>query len=474
MAKEGKKQPKQFFAYLKKERGNRVRVGPLRAETGELVTEPKAQADLLNRCYASVFTVPDEEELPEVECLVDEDSKLVDVHYSQEKVLKVIEMLRKESAGGPDEMPSRVLMEIGTVISKPLALLIRRSMDEKRIPEEWRDSVVVPIYKGGSKCLPKNYRPVNLTVCIMKLKERIDREVIVNHIERHRLLADSQHGFCKGKSCVTNLLEFQNRLTKWLDEGRPFDIFWLDFARAFNKVDHRRLMCKIKSFGIDGKLLAWIGDWLRGRRQRVVVEGQTSDWAAVLSSVIQGSVLGTLLFVIFINDIDEEAEAYIRKFADDTKGGMVVENEEDAEMMQRELDKMVEWAERSRMEFNVEKCKVMHVGGRNRGFKYKMAGQDLGETELEKDLGVLVSDNLKPSAHCSKAAKKANAVLGQITRAFHYRTKHVLAKLFKAFVRPVPVCSCVMVAMDRGRLRSAGKGPEKGHKNDVRRKRGDL
>ena len=106
-------------------------------------------------------------------------------------------------------------------------------------------------------------------------------------------------------------------------------------------------------------------------------------------------------------------------------------------MMQRELDKMVEWAERSRMEFNVEKCKVMHVGGRNRGFKYKMAGQDLGETELGKDLGVLVSDNLKPSAHCSKAAKKANAVLGQITRAFHYRTKHVLAKLFKAFVRPV-------------------------------------
>ena len=123
----------------------------MRAETGELVTENKAQANLLNRCYASVFTVPDEEELPEVECLVDEDSKLVDVHYSQEKVLKVIEMLRKESAGGPDEIPPRVLMEIGTVIAKPLALLFCRSMDEKRIPEEWQDSVVVPIYKGGSK-----------------------------------------------------------------------------------------------------------------------------------------------------------------------------------------------------------------------------------------------------------------------------------------------------------------------------------
>ena len=437
VAKEGKAHPKQFYAYLKRERGNRVRVGPLKTMLGELVTEPKAQADLLNQCYASVFTVPDHAVLQERVCLVGEEDKLVDVEYSSEKVLKAIEELRKEAAGGPDEIPPRVLKEIGREISKPLAVLFRCSMDEKRIPEEWRDSLVVPIYKGGSKCLPKNYRPVNLTVTCMKLKERIDREEIVAHIDRHELMSDSQHGFCKGRSCVTNLIEFQNRLTKWMDEGRPFDVFWLDFAKAFDKVDHQRLINSVKSFGIDGKLLAWIEDWLRGRRQRVVVEGQTSEWEAVLSSVVQGSVLGTLLFLIFINDIDENALAFVRKFADDTKGALVVENEEDAELMQRELNKMVEWAQEARMEFNVEKCKVMHVGGRNRGFKYQMAGQDMKETDIEKDLGVLVCDKLKPSEQCAKAAKKANAVLGQIVRAFHFRTKHVVGKLFKAFVRPM-------------------------------------
>ena len=119
----------------------------------------------------------------------------------------------------------------------------------------------------------KNYRPVNLTACVMKIKENIDWETIVSHIQRHELLSDSQHGFWKGRSCVTNLIEFQNHLTKWLDAGKPFDIFWLDFAKAFDKVDLERLLSKVKSFGIDGKLLAWFKDWLRGRSQRTVVEG---------------------------------------------------------------------------------------------------------------------------------------------------------------------------------------------------------
>ena len=196
-------------------------------------------------------------------------------------------------------------------------------------------------------------------------------------------------------------------------------------------------MNKVKTFGIDGKLLGWIADWLRGRRQKVVVEGCYSDWVDVLSSVVQGSVLGTLLFIIFINDIDEGATVMCRKFADNTKGGKIVETEEDARDMQREIEKMEEWALKAKMEFNVDKCKIMHVGGRNRNFKYEMGGRELGETEEEKDLGVLVTKNLKPSAQCAKAAKKANAVLGQIVRAFHFRTKEVLGKLFKVFVRPI-------------------------------------
>ena len=437
IAKEGKRNPKQFYSYLKNERTNKVRVGPLKNEDGELVMDPKAQANLLNENYSKVFTVPEGEGEAEIDCLVREEEKLRTVNYTEEKVLKVIDSMRREAAGGPDEIPPRVLKEVGQVIKKPLAKLFTKSLEERKIPEEWRDSHVVPIFKGGSKFMPKNYRPVNLTISIMKIKEAIDRQEIVQHIERYELLSVSQHGFWSGRSCVTNLIEFQDKLTKWLDEGRPFDVFWLDFAKAFDKVDHQRLVVKVKSFGIDGNLLGWIQDWLRGRRQRVVVEGCHSEWVEVLSSVVQGSVLGTLLFIIFINDIDDGARILCRKFADDTKGAMVVENEREAEIMQEEIDKMVAWAVRWKMEFNVEKCKVMHVGRRNLKVTYNMEGRDLEETELEKDLGVLVADNLKPSAQCAKAAKKANAVLGQILRAFHYRTKLVLGKLFKTFVRPI-------------------------------------
>ena len=437
IAKEGKTNPKQFYSYLKKEKSNKVRVGPLKNENGELVIDPKEQADLLNRNYVGVFTVPDNEDVEELPCLVEEEDKLVGVEYTEEKVIKVIDSLRREAGGGPDEIPPRVLKEVGQAIAKPLVMLFTKSLEEKKIPDEWRDSYVVPIFKGGSKFGPKNYRPVNLTISIMKVKEAMDREEIVGHIERHELLSMSQHGFLRGRSCVTNLIEFQNKLTKWLDDGMPFDVFWLDFAKAFDKVDHRRLMVKVQSFGIGGNLLEWIRDWLRGRRQRVVVEGCFSEWAEVLSSVVQGSVLGTLLFIMFINDIDEGARVWCRKFADDTKGAMIVEDEMDVQIMQNEIDKMVRWAEKWRMEFNVDKCKVMHVGRRNRRATYSMDGRDLEETEVEKDLGVLVADTLKPSLQCAKAAKKANAVLGQILRAFHFRNKLVLSKLFKSFVRPI-------------------------------------
>ena len=126
--------------------------------------------------------------------------------------------------------------------------------------------------------------------------------------------------------------------------------------------------------------------------------------------MLQGLGLGTLLFIIFINDIDEGVRVVCQKFADDTKGGMVVESAFDAEVMQQEIKSMEEWAAKWRMEFNVDKCKIVHVGGSNQGFKYEMAGQEIAETDLEKDLGVLVSQNLKPSEKCAKAAKKANAI----------------------------------------------------------------
>ena len=164
--------------------------------------------------------------------------------------------------------------------------------------------------------------------------ESLIRDAIIEHLEEHRLILSSQHGFMARKSCLTNLLEYLEKLTKLIDEKHSVDVLYLDFAKAFDKVPHRRLLDKMEAHGITGNVLAWVEAWLSNREQRVVLNGAASEWLPVHSGVPQGSVLGPTLFVIFINDIDNAIDlvgGFISKFADDTKVGRVVENEVDKE-----------------------------------------------------------------------------------------------------------------------------------------------
>ena len=211
---------------------------------------------------------------------------------------------------------------------------------------------------------------------------------------------------------------------------------YFDFSKAFDKVSHSGLEIKLEAAGVEGKVKSWICEWLRGRRQKVVVEGKESGWEDVRSSVPQGSVLSGTLFKLFVNDIDDGVEFFTRKFADDTKMARVVEEEEDAAALQRDIDAMMKWAKTWGMVFNVEKCKVMHVGRQNRKHQYRMGDVWLAEVTEEKDLGVWIGSDLKPANQCERAAKSANSALGLITRCFHYRTKSVLVPLYKTFVRP--------------------------------------
>jgi hypothetical protein len=178
-------------------------------------------------------------------------------------------------------------------------------------------------------------------------------------------------------------------------------ISYLDFAKAFDKVPIKRLLKKVRAHGIHGQVLHWIESWLRGRRQRVVLNGKFSSWEEVLSGVPQGSVLGPLLFVIFINDMDDMVSQIdtLKKFADDTKLGKTVRTEKDREELQEALDQLCAWADKWGMVFNVGKCKVMHMGHQNPAFNYTMKGQVLEETKEEKDIGVMVTSNLK--THCA-------------------------------------------------------------------------
>ena len=434
IAKEAKENPKSFYAYINRAKRARSKIGPLKNQDGDVVVEAEEQATILNKFFSSVFT-RNEDEPPE-KVRREGGKELTEINIDKERVIKMIEGLKEKSAPGPDQIPNKLLKELKNEIAGPLTMLYRKCMEEGKIPDEWRDSHITPIYKKGVRAEPENYRPVNLTSGACKGLETLVKEDMDKFIETNGLLNNSQHGFRRGRSPQTNLIEFQQQTSKWHDEGKPFDIIYLDFSKAFDKVCHERLIIKLEAIGIRGTLKAFIKDWLRGRRQKVVVEGHESEWLAILSSVIQGSVLGGILFNIFVDDIDDVVKSFLRKFADDTKLAKIVESDDDAMEMQNDVNKMTEWAKKWAMAFNVAKCHVIHVGRSNKRYAYTMNGEPIQEAEKEKDLGVWITEDMKPSLQCEVAAKGANATLGMILRAFHYRKKSTLVHLFKTFVRP--------------------------------------
>ena len=315
---------------------------------------------------------------------------------------------------------------------------MRKTLEEGVVPEDWRTANVSPIYKKGAKHSPGNYRPVSLTSVCCKMMESILKDDIVEHLDRHKIINASQHGFMRGKSCTSNLLHFLEKVTAAVDSGVPVDVVYLDFAKAFDKVPVERLLKKVRAHGIRGKLYKWIRAWLKDRWQRVVLSGVASGWIEVLSGVPQGSVLGPLLFLIFINDLDLDAArvAIVVKFADNTKVAQPISTEEDRNSLQAALDGLVHWADLWGMAFNVAKCKVMHIGHGNPQYDYTMQNMPLSVTEEERDLGVVTSFRLKPGAQCAKAARTAQRVLGQIARAFHFCDGHVFVQLYTTYVRP--------------------------------------
>ena len=432
VAKEAKENPRAFYAYVNSAKRTRTKIGPISGENGEVLIDPGEQAERLNSHYATVFTC--EASDPPVMGRVMEE-EMVDVDVSPKQVSDMIERLRERSAPGPDGITNKILMELREQLSLPLSLLFRQSLDSGQVPMEWKDSTITPIFKKGSRAEPANYRPVNLTSNTCKLMEKLIKVEVEQHLERH-VLTNSQHGFRCGRSPQTNLIEFMDKVTKWVDDGKCVDVIYFDFSKAFDKVCHRRLAVKMEAAGIRGKVKEWICEWLNGRRQKVVVEGMESSWEDVLSSVPQGTVLGGILFSLYVNDIDEGVLAFLRKFVDDTKMASIIENEEDAMALQRDIDTMVEWSRKWAMVFNVGKCKVLHIGRRNKKFEYKMGDAILGETTEEKDLGIWISSDLKYGTQCERAAKAANSALGLISRSFHYRSKSVLVPLYKTFVRP--------------------------------------
>jgi hypothetical protein len=248
-----------FYAYIKRKTKSRPGIGPLKNKKKETITDNQGMAELLNNFFGSVFTREDPENITreDAENITREDAEnipvaeemegrtLDSITITEKAVREKVKNLKTDSAAGPDEIGPKLLQELESVLTRPLTWIFRESINSGEVPAEWRSANVTPIFKKGPKSDLGNYCPVSLTSVCCKLLESILRDALMSHLTANSLLNQSQHGFMPGKSCTTNLLEFMEKTTKVINAGLPFDIVFLDFAKAFDKVPREQLLEKL-------------------------------------------------------------------------------------------------------------------------------------------------------------------------------------------------------------------------------------
>ena len=318
-----------------------------------------------------------------------------------------------------DGFSPRVLREHAEELAPALTIIFQSSPSTAIVPTDWRDAYVTPIFEKGEQYNPANYRPISLTCIVCKLMEHIVVSSIMQHFETHCILSDNQHGFLKGRSCETQLLEFVEELTTSLEGGRQTDIIILDFAKAFDRVNHSLLVHKLQCYGIRGSTITWIANFLSDRRQAVVVDGSCSSYARVRSGVPQGSVLGPCLrFLAYINDLPEKLTALSRLFADNTAVYRVVYSGTDQVQLQQDLHRIMEWEESWDMLFHPARCVSLPVT-RSRSpldNSYELHGHTLDSVSSDKYLGITIQQDMDWDNHINNMANKASRALGFLWR----------------------------------------------------------
>ena len=288
---------------------------------------------------------------------------------------------------------------------------------------------MTPLHKGGSRLKPENYRPVSLTSHIMKIFERVIKVRLIEHLKKYELINKGQHGFVEGRSTQTQLLEHFCRVYEALEEGARMDTVYLDFAKAFDKVDHNILMEKLAKNKIKGKLGRWIREFLRNRKYRVVANGEISEEQEVRSGVPQGTVLAAILFLIMIGDIDKDImRCIVSCFADDTRNSKKIKTVDDIKAMQDDLNKIYDWAEKNVMKFNEGKFEQMAWGETKdvdvEAYKTP-SGKEIEIKDKVKDLGVVTSTDLRFREHINDVITSCKIKQGNILKNFSAKRTHV-------------------------------------------------
>lgn len=441
---------KKFWSYIKHCKRDSTGIAPLVNKEGHLESSPEGKAELLNNQFCSVFSKAVPLSLAQI-CkkhlnVSDSAPEMATPQISLEGVEKLLKNLNPNKASGPDQVSPKILKELHAVIAPILQTIFQSSLSTGEVPKEWKDANVAPIYKKGPKHIAANYRPVSLTCICSKLMEHIIASQVMSYLSEHNILSDRQHGFRAKRSCETQLLGFIQDLQSKADKGTQTDAVVLDFSKAFDKVAHNKLIYKLGKYGIRGQTLKWIEEWLHNRKQQVVVDGKKSSSSGVTSGVPQGSVLGPILFLVYINDLPSSVKSETRLFADDTILYRHINNINDQQQLQEDLNNLERWEKEWDMEFHPGKCQVVQFSRskKPREKDYTLHGQTLERASTCKYLGVNITSDMTWGNHISKAVSKANRIQGFLKRNLQISNSKIKERAYLGLVRPhVEYCATV-------------------------------
>lgn len=436
--------PKKFWSHVKSS-SNSHRI-PERLNYGiRFRSNRQEQCELFNNFFHHQFSSPSSYDI-NIDYLRDPFS-----HYNilPSNVYRILSNIKTNKAQGPDNIHGKILKECSSSLAYPLSFLFNVCFSHGQLPDEWKLANVVPIHKKGSKTDVTNYRPISLTSLIMKSFERIIRDELYKSCEQ--LIDGRQHGFLPKRSCTTQMIDYCDSLALSLNSCLDTDVVYFDFSKAFDTVNHDILLDKLKyKFNIDGKLLRFLVCYLKGRKQRVVIGNCQSTLLDVNSGVPQGSILGPLLFALFINDLPSglSPETSLAMYADDTKIWRKIHSIDDCYVLQTDINYMLNWASLNKMRFHPNKCEVLQVS-LNRTctsslfsslpfstFFYTLGDSILDYVSSEKDLGVCVTKNLNWNEHCNNICTKARQMFGLTRRTAHFvNNPRQLRALYLSMVR---------------------------------------
>ena len=425
---------KPFYAYLRSKRILKSRISSLSKPDGSMTKNDSETAELLADAFSSVYVKEPEGPLTE-ECYAKNlPIPILDLKIDIKDVQFELSMLDMGKAMGPDNIHPKLLKFLSDSVDFVTAVwkLFDKCTVTSSIPSQWKTASVTALFKKGSKKDPLNYRPVSLTCIISKVYEKFVRRHILEHVETK--IHTSQHGFVERKSCLSNLLESVDLVLELLEEGAPVDIFYFDFRKAFDSVPHYRLLTKLESFGITGNTLKIIQDFLTGRSFQTSIMGTLSEIRKVLSGIPQGTVLGPVLFVLFINDLPDSVNALTKLFADDLKAFVDARNRTSTQTMLSDLEI---WEDRWMLKFNPTKCKVLHLQLNNNPENvYQFHDVALDCIDTERDLGVVVNKSLTWDSQISACISKANQMVAWVTRNTVLRDKFTMRSIYRTIIRP--------------------------------------